>query len=570
LYCAGLLHCIKSLSVDTIIRFRTIRRSGLISSEHLSALVTLFNGGTSFGEDINYDPEFELVKAEILKLGGLDYDLIEMKSLALLSGKSKDIRLFLFLGMCYMRKNEWESFCDCFDALCQLIEKDYNAIFPQRPRAKQLAFGWLGEDRFLDLIDKSVPSPDAHESFKRLVDSLGKLKVKLDIEFPNGSPFPARLYQSAQKWVKATEPKKEAPPPPPPAQQQQTTTSQTAGTVASQTTPVASPSGSGAAGAGSSAPTGPMENVKDALELVRKAAIFLIEKEPLKPAGYRLMRSVRWDSIENAPAVTEGNLTRLDPLPEERRNFLQGLLGKGDFKVAFETVEKTFSSGVTLYWLDLQRIAATAAKQLGPTYDAVRNAIQLETALFVKRVPKILTLAYSDGTPFCDPATLDWINSDVVAMLSSGKGGGGSVNDSVEADKRAANDLASGNKVDDAVDLLMSKINESGSERDNFRRRVVIASIMISSKRPDIAIYILENLVEIIDRNNLVTWEPSLAAEALNYLVRAYNALLTAGKDKDKEKDSATNFDRIIEKRDAAMKRLSFADPKIALSLIHI
>jgi type VI secretion system ImpA/VasJ family protein len=462
-----------------------------------------------------------------------------------------------------MRKNAWESFCDCFDALGQLIEKDYNAIFPQRPRAKQLAIGWLGEDRFLDLIDKSVPSPDAHESFKRLVDSLGKLKVKLDVEFPNGSPFPARLYQSSQKWVKATEPKKEVPPPP--AGQQQSTASQTQGATTSQAAQVTSSSG-GSPGTGASASTGPMENVKDALELVRKAAIFLIEKEPLKPGGYRLMRSVRWDGIENAPVVTEGNLTRLDPLPEERRVFLQGLLGKGDFKVAFETVEKAFSSGVTLYWLDLQRIAATAAKQLGPTYDTVRNAIQLETALFVKRVPKILTLAYSDGTPFCDPATLDWINSDVAAMLSSGKGGSGNANDAVEADKRAANDLASGNKIDDAVDLLMSKINESGSERDNFRRRVVIASIMISSKRPDIAIYILENLVEIIDRNNLVAWEPSLAAEALNYLVRAYNMLITSGKDKDREKDSSTNFDRLIEKRDAAMKRLSFADPKIAFS----
>lgn len=467
--------------------------------------------------------------------------------------------------MCYMRKNEWDSFCDCFDALGQLVEKDYNAIFPQRPRAKQLAFGWLGEDRFLDLIDKSVASPDAHESYKRLVDCLGKLKVKLDVEFPNGSPFPARLYQAAQKWVKATEPKKEAPPPPP--VQQQTTGPQTQSTPSSQAAPVATSSAGGSAGAGVSASAGPMENVKDALELVRKAAIFLIEKEPLKPAGYRLMRSVRWDSIENAPVVTEGNLTRLDPLPEERRNFLQGLLGKGDFKVAFETVEKAFSSGVTLYWLDLQRIAATAAKQLGPSYDAVRNAILLETAIFVKRVPKICTLAYSDGTPFCDPATLDWINSDVAAMLSSGKGGGGgNVNDVVEADRRAANDLASGNKVDDAVDLLMSKINESGSERDNFRRRVVIASIMISSKRPDIAIYILENLVEIIDRNNLVNWEPSLAAEALNYLVRAYTMLLTSGKDKDTEKDSAVNLNRIIEKRDAAMKRLSFADPKIAFS----
>jgi len=518
--------------------------------------LALFGGGSSFGDDINYDPDFDLIKIEIGKLGGLDYELLEQKSLSLLKEKSKDVRLFSFLAMCYLKRNEWELFCDTFDALGQLVEKDYNALFPARPRAKQLAFKWLGEDKALDIIEKAVPVPAAYEHIKRLLAGLLIIKGKLDTEFPNGSPFPARLQAAAQKWERQTEPKKEVTPPP-----QSQTATQAANTAAVATSnanqaPV-SPGQAGSGSTGASLGAASMESVKDALEIVRKAAIFLIEKEPLKPAGYRLMRSVRWDPIENAP-VAEGNVTRIDPLPEERRNFIQSLLGKGDFKVAFETVEKAFSSGVTIYWLDLQRIAATAAKQLGPSYAAVRDVILLETAAFVKRVPKIQNLSYSDGTPFCDPSTIDWLNTDVAAIMSSGNGASGNADDPVEIDRRAANELSAANKTDGAIDLLMKRISESGSERDNFRRKVIVASTMISAKRPDLAIYILEYLVEIIDRNNLLSWEPSLAAEALNLLVRAYQMAATG-------KEDAPQL-RILEKREVIMKKLSFVDPKIAFT----
>ena len=489
-------------------------------------------------------------------MGNLDYELLEQKSLSLLNDKSKDIRLFSFLGLCYLKRNEWERFCDVFDALGQLAEKDYNSLHPARSRAKQLSFKWLGEDRFIDVIEKAVPTAAAHEHIKRLLTGLAIVKKLLDTEFPNGSPFPSRLHTAALKWEKTTEPKKQEVAPPPPQ-----TTSTDAG-VATQS----SSSSSGVAGAAGAVspqvgakvfePSGPIESTKDAVEAIRKTAFFLIEKEPQKAAGYRLMRSVRWDSVENAP-VSEGNATKLEPPPQERRTFILSLLGKGDFKVALETAEKAFSSGPTHYWLDLQRISATAATQLGNAYANVRDAILLETAIFVRRVPQIKELTYSDGTPFCDPATRDWLDSDVAAMLSSGGGAAAAKdNDLVETDKREVNALMSANKTDEALDFLLKKIGESGSERDNFRRRVVVASTMIAAKRADLAIYILECLCEIIDKNSLLSWEPVLAADALNNLAKAY-AITANGK------QGAAQI-RLLEKREEIMKKLSFVDPKTA------
>lgn len=520
-----------------------------ISSEHLSSLITLFDGVKPFGNDINYDPDFEAIKAEIGKLGNLNYEMIEQKSISLLTKKSKDIRLFSFLSLCYLKRNELELFCDVYDAVGKFVEKDYNSLFPNKPRAKQLAFKWLSEDRYASVVESVVPPQTAYEHIKRAINALDNIKLILDIEFPNGSPFPLKLYNIFLKWEKLTEPKKQPPSmPSPPPVVNSTSTAQTIVSQTIETNSLEAAKGTNAAE--------PVESAKDAVEVIRKTAFFLIEKEPLKPFGYRLLRAVRWNNVEKAP-LAEGNTTKVEPPAEERRTYIHSLLGKGDFKVALETVEKAFSSGTTHFWLDLQRIAATAAAQLGNTFSAVREAILFETAIFIRRLPQIKDLTFSDGTPFCDSATIDWLNRDVAATLSSDNSNAdANTYEPVEIDRREINALVASNNIEKAIDLLLIKIANSGSERDNFRRRVMIASTMIHAKRADLAIFTLEHLTEVIDNFNLHSWEPALAAETYTLLTRAYS-IVASGK-------QGTVQARLLEKREEILKRLSFIDPKAA------
>ncbi len=141
------------------------------------------------------------------KVGNIDYDLVEEKSHTLIKERSKDIRVLSFLSYVYLRNENWEAFSDIFDGLSQLAGQDYNALFPERPRARQMAFKWLSEKRYTDTIEIKKPTEDVYDHTKRLVESLTKIKQILEKEFPEGSPFPSGLYSIAQKWEKTTKPK---------------------------------------------------------------------------------------------------------------------------------------------------------------------------------------------------------------------------------------------------------------------------------------------------------------------------------------------------------------------------
>lgn len=479
-------------------------------------------------------------------MGKLDYELIEEKSHALIKEKSKDIRVLSFLSFAYLRNESWESFSDIFDGLAQLAEQNYEALFPERPRAKQMAFKWLSEQRYIDILGTKKPTEGVYDHTKRLVDSLAKIKTILEEKFPEESPFPSLLLKAAQKWEKATKPK----PKPEPA------------------APAAQPTSPGGPGTPTGAPAvqqaapAPMETPKDAQSEGRKIALFLIENEPDKPMGYRLIRSLRWDLIEKAPPA-EGGKTRIEPPTAERKAFLQNLIAKEEWKQALLTAEKAFSSGPTHYCLDLQRISATACKNLGKSYDAIHDAICSETALLLKRIPEIQELSYSDGSPFCDEATRDWIDSDVSAVLSSSDGTVSrrkSVKDDpLKEEKKEINALVSKGKTDDAIEILQEKIQETGSERINFKRSLILCNLLFSVKHADIALAILESLHEKIDKYNLDKWEPDLAIETWTLIIKAYKIV---GSSKSQNIQVA-----LQEKQNIILNRLSCLDPKSALKL---
>jgi len=201
-----------------------------------------------------------------------------------------------------------------------------------------------------------------------------------------------------------------------------------------------------------------------------------------------------------------------------------------------------------------------ACKELGATYSAVRNAVLLETAYFIKRVPEVLSMAFSDGSPFCDEATKDWINTEVSAALSSGASSGGNIpTDPVDAEMRDVNGLVAAGQFEQAMDLVQKAIRSSSSERDNFRRTIAIGSLLLKAKQPDIAVSVMESLDQKITAFNLERWDPDIAVEAWSVLVQAYKV----GKGTKPQ-----NIQAIIqEKQNTILSKISQIDPKKAFTL---
>lgn len=486
------------------------------------------------------------MKEEISKSQNVDYSLIEERSLLILKTKCKDIRVFLYLALCYLKNRNWEHFTDVFCALEQLGNKNFESLFPVRPKGKELALKWLDESRFADTLEGVVVSADAHEHIKRLVDSLQRFKILLEKKFPDNTPFPSKLFAAVLKWEKATEPKKEVKP----------VISENVVQQAVESTTISSSSPLQTTGVyhQSTDALKPL-TISDTFDTIRKCSLHLITSEPDKAVGYRLLRAVRWAAIYALP-VADNSITKIEPPVQLQTTYLQSLLDKGEYKTALLNSEKSFSSGTTIYLFDLQRISATAAGFLGRSYDAVREAIILEMAIFLKRFPKITELSFVDETPFCSFETLQWIEKEVMPtfstkeVLSQIQENG----DSLLKEKQDAFALIASNQVDAAIDFLTEKIKQSGVEQDNFKRRLYIASCMLNARRADIALHILESLYDKANSFNLSVWDPSLFAEVLNLLLSAYESV-------SKGLQGAA-LDLVLDKKTQIVKKLSYIDPK--------
>ncbi len=503
-------------------------------SELLDIIITPVNDSAPTGENISHDPDFDALKAEIGKLGESDYDLVEEKARGILKSKSKDCRVLSFLSLALLRKERWEAFADLFDGYAQLAQKDFDALFPQRPRAKQMALTWLSEEKFVDALGRKNPSERDHEHITRLVQALGVLREIAEKQFPDAPPLPSALIKHALDWEKKTRPK----PGPEPA--------------------AAGPAG----GASSGGEAEPMDTPKQAQTLVRKAARFLIENEPEKTMGYRLMRAARWDVLEQAPPAQDGK-TQLQGPNAQQRSFFQNLLSQNDWKTLREKAEEVFAGGGAHLWLDLQRYGVLACDNLGESWKRVGEAIMRETGMLLRRLPGLAELRFADGSPFCDEATRDWLGSDVRKMLGDDgeevPEGGADAGDPFEEERKEVNALMSSGQVEKALDMLQRAMRNSDNEELNFKRSILLGRVLLKGKQPDIAVSVLESLDEKIGVHGLDKWNPDLAIEAWSMLVQACKV----GRS---QKPQAVQV-AMTERHDTILRRISQINPRKAFDL---
>lgn len=510
-----------------------------ITTAFTASLTAPIREETPFGESINHDPDFDILKSEICRLTGADHALIEAKCLSIIRTRSKDIRVFLFLSLVYLCREDWGAFADVFAALTDLAGGNFHGLFPLRPRARRLAFGWLSGNRYRGLAHEKEPGSAARGHVERLLVSLTELRGILGRNFPDESPFPSDLLALAGQWERTSAPKPETAQTPQPGQRNESGPLQ-----------------------GTPALAG-IDSPKEALALCRKIALFLIEKEPRSPTGYRLLRLARWGGVSRLPPNDAGR-TRIEPPAPENRVSLQGLMHKGKWAEVLSSSEAAFGSGPTVFQLRLQYISAFACKEMDDACSQVRDVICLETALLLKRLPGIADLTFSDGTPLCDGATMDWINGPDVAGAPgppdpSSKKATPSASSAIDEERERANSLRASGRTGQAVEFLQGRIGSSRNERDDFRRALLMAELLLSAKHRQIAVALLESLEQTIDRYHLDKWDPDLAVQVWSLLLTAYRAGKNSG-----PQSSQTS---LIQKEGAVLARISCIDPGAALRI---
>jgi predicted negative regulator of RcsB-dependent stress response len=122
-----------------------------------------------------------------------------------------------------------------------------------------------------------------------------------------------------------------------------------------------------------------------------------------------------------------------------------------------------------------------------------------------------------------------WIESEVAPAKKAEGGVGAGDGKLTEATTKAREMVASG-QLKEAVQRLQEGLVACSQERDRFLWRLHIAQLCHDAQRFQLAVPLLEQCQEEVNRYHIGEWEPSLAAEVARTLYKCRKALTSSDK----------------------------------------
>ncbi len=504
--------------------------------------------GDPCGEAVRYDSDFEALEAEVgkqeaLSGGAVDWPRVVQLANGILESKSKDLLVAAYLTRGLLETDGYRGLASGLQVMNDMLEAYWEGLFPplKRARARASAVQWMAEQVAPKLdVEPSADNAEhilAAEKLLRGVD--GTLAEKLG----DAAPALTELSRPLRDMKRAAEHlKQQAEQPPPAAPAAAAPAPEPAAAGAAETAaaptpePAQAPSPPAAPAPAPAAPKAPAPetaaapasveseaDVKKALRAVqdtfRKLAAFQLQARLSDPRAYRLARIATWLLIDQAPPNKDG-ATQLNPPPADKRKQLQAKFEAKQYSELLPELEQTLMRAG--FWLDGQRLAAGALREMGGEYAAAFDVVVGEFGQFVRRVPAVADLSFADGTPFADDQTRLWLRDEVLAApQGEGGGDGGEAQPWVEAAAAARADLVKGD-AGKAVKHFEAGLSGAASARERFCWRLALAELMVRAGRVEVAIPILEAAEGELERHAIGEWEPALAASLYRTLGAAY------------------------------------------------
>jgi type VI secretion system protein VasJ len=493
----------------------------------LQDLLAPISDASFCGEDGSYDPDFEAARMEADKSTENNYALMEEASKRFLLKKSKDMRALGYLCLSTGMNSGLDDFAEAIQAYCKLTMERWEDIHPKRPTARANALKWLNGERNVALLG-GIQGRGDYEKLLAAANLLSELSAFCDQKFPDGPPSFGNFAKVVKDLTDKNKPK--------PVEE------------VKETPKAAAPSGPAA-----------IASVDDSFNAIQKGAYFLLEDSRTNPFPYRLIRMLRWEPMRVAPPQTGGRTLIAAPYPATMDAY-RNMFSESNWPDLAKNGEEAFSADGMQFWFDLQRYIAKALLGLGGEYADCAKAIRLELALLLSRIPALTGLAFEDGTPFADPMTQDWIQTEVLSALGGGGGGPAPIKkkgDVGEEQKQAAMLLGEG-KLEPALQVLRTGLANDSSEKNTFDRKLIMAELLFKGNKPHVARSLLEDLKVSIERYSLVRWDPELCISVYSLSQKVYLTLMAAAEDGLKQS--------LYEKALEMHTQISKLDPVLAIS----
>ncbi|MFT7109582.1 MAG: type VI secretion system protein VasJ [Psychrobacter glaciei] len=515
------------------------------------------------GINAKYEVSFERLESEISKSESLNSEVPDWAAVLKLSEEillntSKDYSVACYLALSYIHQDGFKGLLNGLTLIEKLSETFWDDMYPpkKRLRARQNSTQWLIEKVSVFIADNEPSSddmaiiPDIAKTLKNIDYFLAD---KMDDKAPNFSDINRpikRLKEIAASQIKAAPKVSVVEPQPIVLEAEQPI--QLAQVAPDPVIPKAPPLVSTA-----KVRTVPDSNIIDVTgdadakkaykqiqDGLRKLANYHGQVKPSDPRRFRFSRSALWDGLDKLPPVTD-NKSQLPAPPADKLKKVKDLFDSGDFIEAINLAEK--SAEKMPYWFEGNRYICMSLDALGAEYSKAKTALEFEISKFTSRLPKILELAYANGTPFCDEPTKAWL-----ASLSESSNQSNTTSDDSDDMQQvfiSAKKLALSGKLSESF-LLLNACTVN-TKRDRFKIKMACAELACINSQEKVGIPMLERIVEETRSLTVAEWESDFLAKALALLVNAYSNL---------------NDEKTLEKQlkiDAAYEQLCWYNPSL-------
>ncbi|EGY9847413.1 type VI secretion system protein TssA [Escherichia coli] len=495
-----------------------------------------FTSGSETGDDPAYDDNFQLMREEINKLSGTDSTLLCELAQKCLCECAKDIRVVTWYVQARLSRDGEKGLSEGLLLLAAMLTRYGQACHPRRPTARKAALEWLNSAKVIDalLLWPEVDSNDAG-----LTAGAISLLESTVADWPEAEkPSFAGICTALENRLARSGGMEVLVP-------QNSSTQEHGREAAHSDSPQLSAVKSG----------------RDLLDQAKLLSRWLSEQPQGWLASHRLIKTVRWDTVDQIPPLDSSGRTRLVPPKAEYRAQLKRLYLQKNWTELVEQASQMFCEGVNHFWLDLQWYLWQGLSHAGHPWDAWTNSVLLDLRLLLQRLPGLEGLAWNDGTPFADEVTTAWIaekvNEEGLLYGDEPATVVNSQSDDVLLLESEAMEKGDAEGPEAALAWLQSRPGMD-TPRHRWLIRLLMARVAEQYGRNDMALHLLGELTTSAPKLTLEDWEPALLFE-----VQARRLKLLRLKAGRSESDKA----RLMPEMDTLLAGLIAIDPARAMVL---
>ena len=495
------------------------------------------NPETEAGDDPAYDDNFQLMREEINKLSGTDSALLCELAQKCLCECAKDIRVVTWYVQARLSRDGEKGLSEGLLLLAAMLTRYGQACHPRRPTARKAALEWLNSAKVIDAL---LLWPEVDHNDAGLTAGAIHLLESAVADLPEAEkPSFAGLCTALENRLAHSGGMEALVP--------QNSSAQELGRESTHS---------------DSPQLSAVKSGRDLLDQAKLLSRWLSEQPQGWLASHRLIKTVRWDTVDQNPPLDSSGRTRLVAPKPEYRAQLKRLYLQKNWTELVEQASQMYCEGVNHFWLDLQWYLWQGLSHAGQPWDTWADSVLFDLRLLLKRLPGLEGLAWNDGTPFADEVTTAWITEkvneeglmygDEPATVVNGQA------DDVLLLEPEAMEKGDTEGPEAALAWLQSRPGMD-TPRHRWLIRLLMARVAEQYGRNDMALHLLGELTARAPLLTLGDWEPALLFE-----VQARRLKLLRMKAGRSESDKA----RLMPEMDTLLAGLIAIDPARAMDAL--